>query len=75
MGRLRKESIVDVHPAGSEVGSEVDAELLGEELHHVGRQHPCVGRQAHCLQLLRERFAPSVEGVDTHPGLVGQSLF
>ena len=55
--------------------STFNTELLGDELHDVGWQHPRLGRQPHRFQLLTERLAPSVERVDTYFGPVGQLLF
>ena len=54
---------------------QVYAELLGYEFYYYGRQQSGFRLQSHGLQLFLIRLTPSVQGVKTHAGLIGQFLF
>ena len=51
------------------------AELFGDELDDMGRQHLHVGLHAHRLQFLLEGLAPAHQGLRGDAGPVGQLLF
>ena len=54
---------------------DIDAELLGYELHNPRRQHTVLRLQSHRLKLFPVRAAPTHQHLYTYTGGIGQLLF
>ena len=55
--------------------SEINTEFVGEVFDDDWGQHPGTGDHTESQELLLKGFAPFVERVEAHTGLIGQLLF